>query len=148
MIYTNKIVNVQPYYFIFHLNSPTKKTQRNVSNIFSCISLWRFELWTGIFVYPWWTYFMCQMKCCNPSLGLATKARAYKVVSQEGSLGVTSHAPRSARGCEKINPHTPNGTPTLGSWSPGGLPNFQRMISQVKTQWIEELLYHWKDLGT
>jgi hypothetical protein len=34
-----------------------------------------------------------QVKCPNPSLGLATKARACKVVGQEGSLGVTSHAP-------------------------------------------------------
>jgi hypothetical protein len=32
-------------------------------------------------------------KCCNPSLGLATKARVCKVAGQEGSLGVTSCAP-------------------------------------------------------
>jgi hypothetical protein len=25
----------------------------------------------------------------------------------------------------------------VGSWSPGGLPNFQRAITRVKTQWIE-----------
>ncbi len=31
---------------------------------------------------------------CNPSLGLATKARCGKVASQEGDPGVTSHAPK------------------------------------------------------
>ncbi len=46
--------------------------------------------------------------CHNPNLGLMTKARACKVAGQEGSLGVTSHAPRIAKECEGINPHTPN----------------------------------------
>jgi hypothetical protein len=45
--------------------------------------------------------------CRNPSLGLATKARAYKVVSQE-------RKPGSERKCEGMNPHTPKGAPTLG----------------------------------
>ncbi len=45
--------------------------------------------------------------CHNPSLGLTTKARAYKGASQEGSPGVTSYAPRSAKECEGMNPHTP-----------------------------------------
>jgi hypothetical protein len=45
--------------------------------------------------------------CYNPSLGLATKARAYKGVDQEGSPGVTSHAPKSVGKCEGMNPHTP-----------------------------------------
>jgi len=52
--------------------------------------------------------------CRNPNLGLATKARAYKVAGQKGSLGVMLHAPRSARGCEGIDLHTPKGTPTFG----------------------------------
>jgi len=52
--------------------------------------------------------------CHNPNLGLATKARVYKVVGQEGSLGVMSHALGSAKECEGIDPHTPNGTHTLG----------------------------------
>jgi len=43
-----------------------------------------------------------------------TKARACKVAGQEGSLGVRVHAPRSARECEGIDPHTPKGTLTLG----------------------------------
>jgi len=37
-----------------------------------------------------------------------------------------------------MNPHTPKGASTLGVWSFGGFPNFQRAIVGVKTQWIEE----------
>jgi len=36
-----------------------------------------------------------------------TNARACKRESQEGSLGVTSHALGSARECERMNPRTP-----------------------------------------
>ncbi len=36
-------------------------------------------------------------QCHNPNLGLATKAKGWKVTGQEGDLGVTSHAPRSAK---------------------------------------------------
>jgi hypothetical protein len=52
--------------------------------------------------------------CCNLSFGLMTKARACKSASQEESLGVTFHAPRSAKECDGMNPHTPKGTLTLG----------------------------------
>ncbi len=52
--------------------------------------------------------------CRNLSLGLATKARACKNEGQEGSMGVTFHAPKNAKECEGMNPHTPKGTPTLG----------------------------------
>ncbi len=45
--------------------------------------------------------------CCNPSLGLATKARACKVAGQEGNPGVTSHTFENAKECERMNPHTP-----------------------------------------
>jgi len=41
--------------------------------------------------------------CRNPSLGLATKARACKGVSQERSLRVTSHALRILEECEEMN---------------------------------------------
>jgi len=43
-----------------------------------------------------------------------TKARGCKVTGQEGSPGIIPHAPKSARECEGIGPHTPKGTPTLG----------------------------------
>jgi hypothetical protein len=39
-----------------------------------------------------------------------------------------------------MNLHTPKGTSILGVGSPGGLPNLQRAIKRVKTQWIEKLL--------
>jgi len=54
------------------------------------------------------------VQCCNPSLGLATKAKGCKVASQERSLVVMPHALGSAKECEGIDPHTPKGTPTLG----------------------------------
>ncbi len=45
--------------------------------------------------------------CRNPSLELATKARACKVTSQEGSPGVSFHVLGSAKECEGMNPFTP-----------------------------------------
>ncbi len=38
-----------------------------------------------------------QQMCRNPNLGLATKARGWKVVGQEEDPRVTSHAPMSAK---------------------------------------------------
>ncbi len=51
-------------------------------------------------------YFLKQY-CRNPSLGLTTKVKGCKVVGQERDPGVTSHAPKSAKECEGMNPHTP-----------------------------------------
>jgi len=65
-------------------------------------------------------------ECHNPSLGLTTKARAYKVVGQEGSPGIMQYAFESARECEGTNPHTPKGTPTLGV----GVPMDSRMFKE------------------
>jgi hypothetical protein len=45
--------------------------------------------------------------CCNPSLGFMIKARACKVVGQEGSPRIILHAPGSAKECEGMNPHIP-----------------------------------------
>jgi hypothetical protein len=42
-------------------------------------------------------------ECHNPSLGLATKARACKVAGQEGSPGVTSHAMGILQGIDYQN---------------------------------------------
>jgi len=39
--------------------------------------------------------------------------------------------------CEKENSHSQVSSP-FGSWSPSGLPNFQRAITKVKTPCIEE----------
>jgi hypothetical protein len=48
------------------------------------------------------------------------------------------HALKNARKCEGIDPHTLKGTPTLGVWSPSGLPNLQSAIAEVKIQWFED----------
>jgi hypothetical protein len=61
-----------------------------------------------------WKYFSntknyetSKAKCHNPSLGLATKAKACKGEGQEGSMGVTSHVPKNVGECEGMNLHTP-----------------------------------------
>jgi len=77
----------------------------------------------------------------NSSLGFTTEARACKVAGQEKSLRVTPHAPENVGKCERMNPHTPKGASTLGvGWNPDGVPNFQKVITGVKTEWIEEFL--------
>jgi hypothetical protein len=60
--------------------------------------------------------------CCDPSLGFVTKAKACKGASQEGSMGVTFHTPRSVGECEGMNSHTPKCAPTFGV---GVLMDFQ-----------------------
>jgi hypothetical protein len=76
--------------------------------------------------------------CRNPSLGLMTKARACKVVGQEGSPRVTSRAPGSAKEWEGMNLHTPKWIPIVKVGVSNELPNFQRVITRVKTHWFEE----------
>jgi hypothetical protein len=85
--------------------------------------------------------FTCVWKYCycrNLNHGLVTRARACKVVSQDRSLGVTPHAPKSARECERNEPSHSQMNSHFGSWSPNGLSNFQKAIARVKTHWIEE----------
>jgi hypothetical protein len=50
-------------------------------------------------------------QCCNLNLRLVIKTRACKGAGQEGSPGVTSHAPGSVGECEGMNPHTPSELP-------------------------------------
>ncbi len=45
--------------------------------------------------------------CHNLNLAFAIKAKACNVASKEGSPGVTSHVPGSAKKCEGMNPHAP-----------------------------------------
>jgi hypothetical protein len=66
------------------------------------------------FTYTTKVILIVNVGCCNPNLGLATKARACKVVGQEESPGIKPHALESARKCWGIDPHTPKGIPTLG----------------------------------
>ncbi len=57
-----------------------------------------------------------------------TKARGCKVAGQEGSLGLMLHAPKIARECEGIDPHTPKGIPTLGVGVPMESRIFKRRL--------------------
>jgi hypothetical protein len=56
--------------------------------------------------------------CCNPSLGLVTKAKACKGAGQEGSSGVASHVPGSVGEHGGMNPHIPKWAPILGDGVP------------------------------
>jgi hypothetical protein len=40
--------------------------------------------------------------------------------------------------CEGMNLHTSKGASTSGVCSPDGLPNFQKAIVGIKTQWIKK----------
>jgi len=77
-----------------------------------------------------WHLLQCNL-CCNPSLGLATKARACEGVGQEWSPRVTFHALESVRKCEGMN-----------------RPNLQKTIAGDKTHWNEELFISLEDLET
>jgi hypothetical protein len=35
----------------------------------------------------------------------------------------------------------------FGSWSPNGLPKFQRAVSRIKLIGLKNSLYHWEALG-
>jgi hypothetical protein len=65
-------------------------------------------------------------RCRNPSLGPVTNVKACKVVGQEGSLGITPHAPMSVKECEGMNPHIPKGVSTLGVEVPMDSQIFRR----------------------
>jgi hypothetical protein len=86
--------------------------------------------------------------CRNSSLGLATKVKACKGASQEGSSGVTCHARGSVGECEGMNPHTPKWTPNLGV---GVLMDFWILGERLqgsKPIGLKKYIYHWKALGT
>jgi len=66
-------------------------------------------------------------------------SQPYPWVHDQGKvLQGSVRKPWSEGKCEGMNPHTPKGTPTLGNWTPHGLPNLQRAIVEVKTHWIEQ----------
>ncbi len=86
--------------------------------------------------------------CRNANLGLMTKARGYKVVNQEGSLRIMPHAPKNARECEGIDPHTLKGTPTLGIGIPVDSQMFIKQLQGSKPNGLRNFLYHWKSIET
>jgi hypothetical protein len=80
----------------------------------------------------------------NPSLGLATKARACKVAGQEGSLGIAFHAPESAKECEGMNRHTPKWSPILGVEVLMDFQIFKKNLQRSKPIRLKNYLYHQK----
>jgi len=90
----------------------------------------------------------CFIVCCNPSLGLMTKTRACKGASWEGSSGVTSHASKSVGKCERMNPHTPKWTFTLGVGILMDFRSFRDRLQGSKPIELKSSLYHWKVLRT
>jgi hypothetical protein len=86
--------------------------------------------------------------CRNPNLGLTTKARACKGVSQKWSLRVTFHALGSVGECEGMNPHTPKRTPTLGVGVSMDSQIFKRQLQASKLFGLKSSLCCWKSLGT
>jgi hypothetical protein len=80
--------------------------------------------------------------CCNPSFGLATKAKRLQGCGPRGSPGVTSHTPGSVRKCEGVNSHTPNATLTLGDGVPVNSQNFRAQFEGLKLNGLWHSLYH------
>jgi len=76
------------------------------------------------------------------------KEKACKGVGQEGSPGVTSHAPRSVGECGGMNPHTPKWTPILGAGVPMDFQIFRERLQGSKLIELKSSLSHWKSLGT
>ncbi len=66
--------------------------------------------------------------CCNPSLGLATKATTCKGASQEWSPKVTFHVLGSLAKSEGMNLHIHKWAPTLGIGIPMDSQNFKRQL--------------------
>jgi hypothetical protein len=73
-----------------------------------------------------------------------TKAKAYKVATQEESQGVTFHVPKSAKECEGMNLHTPKWTPILGVQVPMDYRIFKGQLQGSKPIGLKGFLYHWK----
>jgi len=88
------------------------------------------------------TSFFSGEECRNPNLGFTTKAKACKVAGQEGSPGVTSHAPRSVGKCEGMNPHTSKGASTLGVRVPMDSQIFKKQLQGSKLNGLRIFLYH------
>jgi len=76
-----------------------------------------------------------------------TKAKACKVAGQEGSLGVTPHAPGNVGKCEGMNTYTSKGASTLGVGIPMDFHQiFKERLQGSKFNGLRNSLYHWKAL--
>jgi hypothetical protein len=94
------------------------------------------------------TYSIQSWTCCNPSFGLATKARACKSAGQEGILGGTSYTLGSVGECERMNPHTSKWAPIVGIGVPMDSWIFREQLQGSKPIALRSSLYHWESIET
>jgi hypothetical protein len=83
--------------------------------------------------------------CHDLSLGFASKARACKGASQEGSSRVTFHALGSVEECEGMNRTLPSGLPLWESSLDGVLMNFRifrKVFQRSNFIGLKSSLYH------
>jgi hypothetical protein len=64
------------------------------------------------------------------------------------NLGITFHAPESAKECEGKNPHTPKWIPILRIRIPMDSRIFRRRLQGSKLIGLKSSLFNWKALGT
>jgi hypothetical protein len=84
--------------------------------------------------------------CHNLSLGLAIKARGCKVPNQEGDLGITSHAPGSAKSVKEWTLTLPSELPCWELESQKDSQIFKTWLQGSKPIALKSSLYHWKDI--
>jgi hypothetical protein len=105
--------------------------------------------WKKSFFFNAHTKRICSDPSChNPSLGLATKAKAYKDAGLEWSTRVTFRAPESVGECEGMNPHTTKWAAILGIRILMDSQIFRWRLQQSKLIGLKISLYHYKLLGT
>ncbi len=88
------------------------------------------------------------IRCCDPSLGLTTKAKGLQGCGPILSLKIAFSCPRSAKECEGKNPHTPKWTPMLGVRVPVDSRMFREWLQGSKPNGSRSSLYYWKAIET
>ncbi len=86
--------------------------------------------------------------CCNPSLGLATKARACKSAGQKGSLGGTSYIPGVQESVREWTLTLPSELPLWGVEVPVDSWDFRERLQGLEPIRLKSSLYHWKVIET
>ncbi len=86
--------------------------------------------------------------CHNPSLGLVTKARGYKVEGKEGDSGIKSHVPGSEKNVKEWILTLPSELPCWELKSQMDSQIFRVQFQGSKPIGSEKNLYHWKMIET
>jgi hypothetical protein len=132
-------------HFFFHLT-------------FSARSLWLKKSCICFNPIPWPLSIPCEIKLVvwggqahfvtTLTLDSRPKQRLVKLVGQEWNMGVTFHAPKSARECEGMNPHTPKWALTLGVGVSLDSRIFRGRLQGSNLIRLKKKLYYWKAFGT